>query len=88
MKISAAPNQTFPSFDPESYVRQTAQLLGLTISPKHLANVVENFEQIRAIAQPVLDFPLPDTLEAAPQFEPSEPSEPSDPKLNGVEPCP
>ncbi len=35
-----------------------------------MASVVENFERIQAIAQPVLDFPLPDTLEAAPRFEP------------------
>ncbi|KAI9131947.1 DUF4089 domain-containing protein [Acaryochloris sp. CCMEE 5410] len=47
-----------------------AKLLGLSIPPDQLPGVVESFEQIHRIAQPVLDFPLPDTLEAAPQFEP------------------
>ncbi|UJB71916.1 DUF4089 domain-containing protein [Acaryochloris sp. 'Moss Beach'] len=47
-----------------------AKLLGLSIPPDQLPGVVESFEQIYSIAQPVLDFPLPDTLEAAPQFEP------------------
>lgn len=52
------------------YVPQTAQLLNLPIPPEQLASVVENFERIQAIAQPVLEFPLPDDLEAAPRFEP------------------
>jgi hypothetical protein len=57
-------------FNPNSYVTQTAELLGLAIPPQQMASVVKNFEQIQAIAQPVLDFPLPDTLEVAPSFEP------------------
>ena len=53
-----------------AYVKETARLLGLAVPPEQLAAVVENFEQIQAIAQPVLEFPLPDSLEAAPRFEP------------------
>ena len=63
-------SQQTTSFDAATYVQQTAQLLNLSIPPEHMASVVENFERIQAVAQPVLDFPLPDTLEAAPRFEP------------------
>ena len=57
-------------FSAEVYVQQTAQLLNLSIPPDQIASVVENFERIQAIAQPVLEFSLPDHLEAAPRFEP------------------
>ena len=64
--ISADPTP----FDAATYVHQTAQLHQLSIPPEQMPGVVDNFEQIHRIAQVVLDFPLPDTLEAAPQFEP------------------
>ena len=54
----------------DAYVVQMAQLLGLSIPPEQLAAVVENFERVQASAQPVLEFSLPDSLEAAPRFEP------------------
>ncbi len=54
----------------EAYVQQALQLLELNIPPEQLPSIVENFERVRTIAQPVLDFPLPDNLEAAPTFEP------------------
>lgn len=57
-------------FDSKVYVQQTLQLLELSVPVAQLPSVVENFERVRTIAQPVLDFPLPDDLEAAPQFEP------------------
>lgn len=63
-------SQAANSFDAAAYVQQTAQLLNLSIPLEHMDSVVENFERLQAIAQPVLDFPLPDTLEAAPRFEP------------------
>lgn len=63
-------SQAANSFDAAAYVQQSAQLLNLSIPPEQMASVVENFERIQAIAQPVLDFPLPDSLEAAPRFEP------------------
>ncbi|MEO1510306.1 MAG: DUF4089 domain-containing protein [Cyanobacteria bacterium J06633_23] len=63
-------SQQASSFDATAYVQQSAQLLNLSIPPDHMDSMVENFERIQAIAQPVLDFPLPDNLEAAPRFEP------------------
>lgn len=59
-----------PAFDPSAYVQQTLQLLRLEVPAAQLPTVICNFESIQAIAQPVLDFPLPDDLEAAPQFAP------------------
>jgi hypothetical protein len=64
------PDSQPPDFKAEVYVQQMAQLLNLDIPPPQLAGVVENFERIQAIAQAVLAFPLPDTLESAPRFEP------------------
>lgn len=58
------------SFDVQVYIDQTAALLGLQISPELRPSVVENFERIMEIAQPVLDFELPDNLESATSFEP------------------
>lgn len=60
----------FSDFDIETYVDQTTALLGLTVPPEIRPSVVKNFERVMAIAQPVLDFELPDTLEPAPIFEP------------------
>lgn len=59
-----------PSFDAATYVDQTAALLGLTIPLEIRDSVIENFELVRAIAEPVLEFDLPDTIEPAPTFEP------------------
>lgn len=56
--------------DVQTYIDQTAALLGLYVPPEIRPSVVENFERIRAIAQPVLDFELPDDLTPAPQFDP------------------
>ncbi len=59
-----------PKQDWGDYVDQTAKLLALPISEALRPGVVENFERIVAIAQPVLDFPLEDTDEPAPTFSP------------------
>ena len=67
---SAPPSNAPSSFNSEVYVTQTAQLLGLAIPPEQMAGVVAQFDRLQTIAQPVLDFPLPDTLEAAPTFDP------------------
>ncbi|NER83711.1 MAG: DUF4089 domain-containing protein [Leptolyngbya sp. SIO1D8] len=58
------------SFEVSTYIDQTASLLGLNIPPDIRPSVIENFERIFAIAQPVLDFELPDNLEPAFTFEP------------------
>jgi hypothetical protein len=52
------------------YVRQTAQLMGLNLTPEYLPGVVDNFERIAAIASLVNQFDLPEDIEAAPTFEP------------------
>ncbi len=61
---------TPPEQNWEGYVRETAILLGLEIPPAVFPQVVENFVQIVAIAQPLLAFPLGDEWEAAPVFRP------------------
>ncbi|MEL6248370.1 MAG: DUF4089 domain-containing protein [Cyanobacteria bacterium J06648_16] len=65
--------EQFPPHDAassEAYVVPALQLLSLTVPAEQLDGVVKSFEQVKAIAQPVLDFTLPDALEAAPRFEP------------------
>jgi hypothetical protein len=52
------------------YVDQTALLLDLPIKDEYRDGVVANFERIKAIAQLVNLFPLPEEIEAAPVFEP------------------
>ncbi|WP_008308694.1 DUF4089 domain-containing protein [Leptolyngbya sp. PCC 6406] len=54
----------------QAYVETTAALLHLEIPAVILPSVVENFDRIVAIAQPVLDFPLGETDEPAPIFDP------------------
>jgi len=61
---------TTESFDPHAYVVQMLHLASFTVAPEQMANVVKNFELVKTIAQPVLDFHLPDDLESAPRFEP------------------
>ncbi len=51
-------------------VDQIAALIGLPLNPEHRPGVVTNFERIQAIAQLVMEFPLPDLIEAAPVFKP------------------
>lgn len=58
------------TYDSTLYVQQAVALLGLPVPPAQLPTVIEEFERVRAIAQTVLDWPLPDDLEAAPRFEP------------------
>ncbi|EKQ68723.1 hypothetical protein OsccyDRAFT_3270 [Leptolyngbyaceae cyanobacterium JSC-12] len=52
------------------YVDQAAAMIGLPIPTEYHQSVVENFERIAAIAQLVLDFPLPEEIENAPVFDP------------------
>ena len=61
---------TPPEQSQTEYVEQMAKLIDLPIKPEYLPGVGENFERIAAIAQIVTEFPLPDTIEAAPVFEP------------------
>lgn len=54
----------------EEYVDRTAELINLPLDPEHRPGVVVNFERIVEIAQLVTEFPLPQSIEAAPVFEP------------------
>lgn len=56
--------------DPTEFVNQAAALIGLPIPDEYHQSVVENFERITAIAQLVLEFPLPEDTETAPIFRP------------------
>lgn len=53
-----------------AYVEAMAIALELTIPDRIKPGVVANVEHIFAIAQPVITFPLPDTVESAAIFEP------------------
>ncbi|MCU0567823.1 MAG: DUF4089 domain-containing protein [Oculatellaceae cyanobacterium Prado106] len=64
-----------PSLNTAELVDQLAQLLDIPIAPDHRPGVVANFERTMAIAQQVLEFPLPDEIEVAPVFQPLPPTE-------------
>ena len=51
-------------------VDQMAIVLNLPIAPDHRPGVIANLERTATIAQLVMDFPLPDQVEAAPTFQP------------------
>lgn len=57
-------------FNPAEYVDQMAIALKLPIAPEHRPGVIDNFSRIAAIAQLVLEFPLPEDAVAAPVFQP------------------
>jgi hypothetical protein len=52
------------------YVEQVALLLNLPIKDEYRDGVVANFERIKAIAQVVNSFPIPEEIQPAPTFEP------------------
>ncbi len=52
------------------YVDLMALLLDLQLRDEYRDGVVANFQRIKAIAQIVNEFPLPEDVEAAPTFEP------------------
>lgn len=52
------------------YVAQMALLLELPLAAEYRPGVVENFARIMALAQLVIEFPLPEEVEAAPTFRP------------------
>ncbi|NJL41256.1 MAG: DUF4089 domain-containing protein [Leptolyngbyaceae cyanobacterium RM2_2_4] len=60
-------------FDPAAYVDQMAIALNLPIAPEYRPGVMDNFSRIRAIAQLVLEFSLPEDVVAAPVFQPFQP---------------
>ncbi|MGI8503895.1 MAG: DUF4089 domain-containing protein [Hassallia sp.] len=57
-------------FDVGEYVDLMGLLMDLRLRDEYRDGVVTNFERIKAIAQVVNSFELPDDVEAAPIFEP------------------
>ncbi|MEH1832989.1 MAG: DUF4089 domain-containing protein [Nostoc sp.] len=57
-------------FNVGEYVDQMALLLDLQLRDEYRDGVVANFERIRAIANLVNSFPLPEDIEVASVFEP------------------
>ena len=57
-------------FDVGEYVDAMGLLVDLRLRDEYRDGVVANFERIKAIAQVVNSFELPDDVEAAPVFEP------------------
>ncbi|MBD2432285.1 DUF4089 domain-containing protein [Fischerella muscicola CCMEE 5323] len=56
--------------DVGEYVDLMALLVDLRLRDEYRDGVVANFERIKAIAQLVNSFPLPEDIEVAPVFEP------------------
>ena len=54
----------------DDFVAMMSEAIALPIPAEYRENVLVNFERIQAIAQQVLDFPLPEEIEVAPVFEP------------------
>ncbi|HEY9622162.1 MAG TPA: DUF4089 domain-containing protein [Crinalium sp.] len=61
---------TDTEFNVETYVEQMALILDLPIDPAHKQGVIDNMTRTAAIAQLVLEFPLPSDIEVAPVFQP------------------
>lgn len=59
-----------PQQDVAKWVDQMFLLLDLPLDPAHRSGVIENWIRIQAFAQPVLEFPLPEEIEAATIFQP------------------
>jgi hypothetical protein len=53
-----------------SYVRTTAARIGLPLDAAYVDAVTEDLERTAAAAEYLMGFPLPQTVEAAPVFEP------------------
>lgn len=57
-------------FDVGEYVDLMGLLVDLQLRDEYRDGVVANFERIRAMAEVVNSFELPDDVESAPIFEP------------------
>ncbi|MDD1416009.1 DUF4089 domain-containing protein [Dolichospermum sp. ST_con] len=58
------------NFNVQEYVEQMSLLLNLEINDEYKDGVIANFERIKDIAEIVNNFPLPESIEIAPIFEP------------------
>jgi hypothetical protein len=64
------PDMTEESTDLAALVDLMAQVLELPLDSDHRPGVIANFARTAAIAQLVMEFPIPDGVEAAPVFQP------------------
>jgi hypothetical protein len=64
--MSAMPTPT----EVGAYVDAAAKLLALPIAPEHRPGVIQFMGVVLSAAALVMEFPLPDEVEAAPVFEP------------------
>ena len=55
---------------PEAYVRAALTLQGYRFDEAQIADIVVQFSRLEAIAQTILQWPLPFASEAAPVFRP------------------
>lgn len=69
MSDSSSQSSPHPA-DYGAYVKQTACLLELNLPEEYRDSVIENFTQLSAIAQQVMEFSLPSHTEIAPVFKP------------------
>ncbi|KAB1072412.1 DUF4089 domain-containing protein [Methylobacterium planeticum] len=67
--MTDSPTPTPPP-DLDAYAAQAATLLGLPLDPAWAGSVAANLRVLRAAADLVEGFPLPDEAEAAPVFAP------------------
>jgi hypothetical protein len=58
------------NFNVQEYVEQMSLLLNLEINDEYEDGVIANLERIKDIAEIVNNFPLPESIEIAPIFEP------------------
>ena len=54
----------------EAYVRETARLAALNLQAHHLPGVVKHFARLAQQAEPLMAFPLDETLEPADVYFP------------------
>ncbi|GAP97101.1 DUF4089 domain-containing protein [Leptolyngbya sp. NIES-2104] len=54
----------------DDFVEIMSEAIALPIPAEYREGVVANLERIHTVAQVVLEFPLPNEIEAAPVFEP------------------
>ncbi len=54
----------------KKYIQQTSVIIDLPITPKYMPGVVDNLTRIAEIATLFTEFELPETIEAAPIFQP------------------
>lgn len=54
----------------KEYIEQTSVIINLPIAPEFMPGVIDNLTRITEISTLVTEFELPETIEAAPIFEP------------------